>query len=151
MGEVISIIWRQGGGSPGNKPERAMQMMTRPLAKMNPKAVANVAGMDIWYCIMMKIDDENRIVQLLLIIEYLYSGEGCGSKMMLTASMVAGSTRNIRPYPTLSGASEVAVVVPSDDMGNEGHTAAVKIAVAINVPMHAKDPTARSGNIVRVN
>ena len=50
MGEVISIIRRTGvGGSPGNKPERAMQMMTRPLAKMNPKAVANVAGIDIWY------------------------------------------------------------------------------------------------------
>ena len=70
---------------------------------------------------------------------------------MLTARVVAGSTRNIKPYPTLSGASEVAVVVPSDDIGNEGHTAAVKIAVAINVPMHANDPTERNGNVTRVN
>ena len=55
--------------------------------------------------------------------------------------MVAGSTRNMRPYPTLSGASDVAVGVPSADRGNEGHTAAVKISVAINVPMQANDPT----------
>ena len=60
---------------------------------------------------------------------------------MHTARVVAGSTRNMRPYPTLSGADEVAVGVPSADRGNEGHTAAVKIAVTINVPMQAKDPT----------
>jgi len=61
--------------------------------------------------------------------------------MIPTASVLAGSTRNIMPYPSLSGASEVAVVVPSDGIGNEGHTAAVKIAVAINVQIQANDPT----------
>ena len=61
--------------------------------------------------------------------------------MTLTERVMAGSTLNMRPYPTLRGASEVAVVTPSDDGGNEGQTAAVKIAVAINVPMQANDPT----------
>ena len=55
--------------------------------------------------------------------------------------MTAGSTRNINPYPTLRGAREMAVEVPSADKGNEGHTAAVKIAVAINVQMQANEPT----------
>ena len=35
----------------------------------------------------------------------------------------------------------MAVEVPSADKGNEGHTAAVKIAVAINVQMQANEPT----------
>ena len=76
----------------------------------------------------------------LLFVRHLYVDRCSVRRVMLTARVKAGSTLNMRPYPTLRGASEVAVVIPSADGGNEGHTAAVKIAVAINVPMQANDP-----------
>ena len=77
LSESIPIIFfyfdinhskKSGDRLPGNRPERAMQIMTRPLAKMNPNAVANVAGMDIWYrC------NVNRVVPLFS-VSYLFIG-----------------------------------------------------------------------------
>ena len=57
-------------GLPGKRPERAMQTITRPLAKMNPKAVANVAGMEIWLnCVELKVVDCYLLGINILIIE----------------------------------------------------------------------------------
>ena len=47
-----------------------MQTITRPLAKMNPKAVANVAGMEIWLnCVELKVVDCYLLGINILIIE----------------------------------------------------------------------------------